>query len=111
MRGVAKVDMDKVTTAVIHDGDEEAVYICSDSETAWRKVGNQMIMWLPSMRAAWGPDEDALLALKDHIEKHEYAEAAELWDQITNGEQHFEVDMAEVVMSETEPVWPATLEI
>jgi hypothetical protein len=107
----AQVDLDKVTTAVIHDGDEEEVYICLDSETAWKKVANQMIRWLPKMIAEWGPEAEDLASFKEMVEKHEYSEAAELWNEMTNGEQHFEVDASALIVTQESPVWPAEIEI
>lgn len=111
LAAVSAIQVDKVTTAVIHSGDEEEVFICADSETAWKKVANWMLAGLGTMRADWGPEESDLVSFKEAIERKDYAEAAELWDEMTNGEQHFEVDRAEVLMAEKEPVWPAGIEI
>ena len=111
MPAVSMMQVDQVTTAVIHDGDTEDVYICADSDIAWRRVGNQMVEWLPRMISDWGPDEEALAAFKEHIAKHEYDEAAELWSEMTNGEQYFSVDNSVVLTSEPEPAWPAGLEV
>ena len=111
IKRVSTLEVSKVTTAVIHDGDTEESYICADSEVAWRKVANQMMEWLPRMIADWGPQERELADFKEMIEKHEYSDAAGLWDEMTNGEQHFEVDSSSVLLEEKEPVWPAGLEI
>ena len=103
---MAEVLLDKITSVVIHDGDEEEVYICLNSEIAWAKAANVMIAWLGDLRDNYSVGDEELSELKAQIESHDYAGAAETWNDLTNGDQYFQVDMAVVLSEEPEPVWP-----
>jgi hypothetical protein len=104
---MSEVKLSELTAVVIHDGDEEEVYICLNSEIAWAKAGNQMMAWLGDLQSNYLAEDEELRWLKEKIENHDYAGAAEMWNEMTNGDQYFQVDTAAVLTTEPQPTWPA----